>query len=135
VEIGSAAPEGAAASACAALLEALPAEVAGEPRRSVEPTDAPGAAWGDPAIVLTCGDQPPEGFDRTSACTTVNEVDWFLPEDEVAVDEVGDVTMTTLHREAFVRVELPEEYWPPAETMVDLADAVAENVEATGRCR
>jgi hypothetical protein len=135
VELDAEPPQGAAAEACADLLEALPDQVADQPAREVEPDTAPGAAWGDPPIVLTCTDEPPAGFGRTSTCTTANGVDWYLPEEQVTVEEVGKVTMTTVHREAFVRVELPPEHWPPATTMVDLAEAISENLEATGRCR
>jgi hypothetical protein len=135
VEVEPPAVEGVVAERCDELAAALPDRVAGLERREVEPSDAAAAAWGDPPVVLICGGEAPDGFDRTATCTTVNGVDWYLPAEQVAVDDPGDVTMTTVNREAFVRVRLPEEYWPPAETMVDLADAVSSILEATGRCR
>ena len=135
MEVDPPALEGEAADRCAALVEALPGSVAGLERREVEPAGAVAAAWGDPPVVLTCGDEPPEGFDRLATCTTVNDVDWYIPEEQVEVDDPGDVTMTTVNREAFVQVRLPGEHWPPAATMADLADAVSSTLEATGQCQ
>ncbi|WP_162529832.1 DUF3515 domain-containing protein [Nocardioides caldifontis] len=131
VEVDPPEPEGRAAAACASLVDALPQQVADLDPREVEPADALGAAWGDPAIVLTCDDQPPAGFDELSSCTTVEDVDWYLPEEQVEVDDPGDVTMSTVNREAFVHVQLPAEHWPPATAMVDLADAISSTLEVS----
>lgn len=124
--------DGATARTCDALVEALPETVADQPAREVSPADVPGAAWGDPPIELVCGVPRPEGFDRVSTCTTVNDVDWFVPEEQL--DRRGDLTMTVVNREVYVEVRLPEEHWPPATTLADLADAVRESVPATGAC-
>ena len=135
VEVDPPAVDGTTAERCAALVDALPDRVADLERRELEPADAVAAAWGDPPVVLTCGDEPPEGFDRLATCTTVNDVDWYIPAEQVEVDDPGDVTMTTVNREAFVQVRLPEEHWPPATTMADLSEAVTSTLEATGRCQ
>jgi hypothetical protein len=89
-----------AETACTALLAALPDSVADQPRREVEPADAWGAAWGDPAIVLRCGGPAPAGFDDVAACTTVNGVDWFVDEDAVEAlrGEAGSLPMSTVNR-------------------------------------
>ncbi len=119
---------------CRRLLDALPDAVADQQARTVQPADAWGAAWGDPPIVLTCGGPRPAGFTRTSSCTTVNGVDWFIPEEQLGTSEPTDLTMTTVYREQYVEVRLPKEYWPPATTLADLSRAVRKNVAATGGC-
>ena len=42
-------------SACDTLARQLPQRLADLPRAEVTPTDADGAAWGDPPMTLTCG--------------------------------------------------------------------------------
>ncbi len=65
---------------CAALLNRLPATLLG---RKLGTTDAAGAAvWGDPAIVLRCGVEPPGP--SADACVTVNNVDWLFRENTSA---------------------------------------------------
>ncbi len=120
--------------ACRSLLQALPDNVADQPARPVEPDDGWAAAWGDPAIVLTCGGAAPEGFRRTSTCTTVNDVDWFIPEEQLESDVAVELTMTTVNRAQFVEVTLPAEYSPPATALADLSEAVSGSIEATGSC-
>jgi len=121
-----------AARSCQALVVALPETVADQARRDVAPADVLGAAWGDPAIELVCGVGSPDAFDRTSTCTTVNDVDWFIPEEQL--DEQGDLTMTVVNREQYVEVRMPAEHWPPADTLADLADAVKQTLPSTGTC-
>lgn len=120
--------------ACRDLIEALPDTVADQPRRDTDPADGWGAAWGDPPIVLTCGGPRPDGFIRTSACTTVNDVDWFIPEEQLEAGSASDLTMTTVYREQYVEVRLPAEHWPPATTLADLSEAVTDHIAATGSC-
>ena len=43
------------AAACEAFADDLPDTLGDEERVDVEPADAPAAAYGDPAIVVTCG--------------------------------------------------------------------------------
>jgi hypothetical protein len=99
----------------------------------VTPDDGWAAAWGDPPVVLRCGVGVPAEFDAVAPCTTVDDVDWYLPDEPP--DEVSEVTMTTVYREPAVEVVLPVEHWPPANTMVDLAPVLEEHTERTGRCR
>jgi Protein of unknown function (DUF3515) len=135
VHIDASRPSAAAQGPCRRLLGSLPAQVADQSARKVEPTDAWGAAWGDPPIVLTCGGAAPRGFGRASTCTTVNGVDWYLPEDQLEPGGApSDVTMTTVHRAAYVQVRLPAEYWPPATALADLSAAVKAAVPPTGHC-
>jgi hypothetical protein len=134
VEVDAPLPAAADRAACHDLLDALPENVADQPLRPVEPQGAWAAAWGDPAIVLTCGGSAPEGFRRTSSCTTVNGVDWFIPEEQLETTEAVDLTMTTVHRDQFVQVRMPAKYWPPAATLADLSGAVRGSIDADGAC-
>ena len=73
----------------------------------------------------------PDGFDRTSICTTVDDVDWYVP--EAQLEQQGDLVMTLVNREQYVEVRMPAEYWPPATTLADLGPAVS-TLPATGSC-
>ncbi len=119
------------AAACARLVDALPEQVADQDRREVD-TRGIGAAWGDPAIVLLCGVPAPESFEPTSMCTTVDGVDWFIPEEQLEAQ--GDLVMTVVNRQQHVEVRLPSEYWPPATALADLSSTIAEAFEPTGSC-
>ena len=126
------APEGDVPPACTELLARLPLAVADQPRRDVEPADAPGAAWGAPAITLLCGVEEPAGFDDVASCLTVSGVDWFIPTEQLEAQ--GDLTMTTVNREVHVEVRLPAAYFPPATTLADLARPVRRSIPATDQC-
>ncbi len=116
---------------CRSLLDALPRSVADLPARETEPADGWGAAYGDPAVVLRCGVGEPDGFDAVAACTTVEGIDWYVPD---VPPEQGDVVVTTVHRVPAVELRLPAVHWPPAAALVDLAGTVREHTERTGRC-
>ncbi len=120
---------------CEDLVADLPDTVADLERRDVEPPGATGAAWGDPAIVLTCGVGRPRDYDPANGCTTVNEVDWYIPFPQLDANGEQDLTMTTIKRDVAVRVVLPGEHWPPATTLADLSPAITEHTRAMGRCR
>ena len=120
-------------AACARFLDKVPEKVGDQERRKVEPDDAPAAAWGDPAIVVTCGVGMPKDFDRFSPCQEVNGIGWYIP-DEALYDEVSDVQMTTIGIEPAVRIDLPAEYRPPAAVLVEVSDVVKETLTQTRRC-
>jgi hypothetical protein len=124
---------GAQQRTCTTLVDALPQQVDGADRRAVEPTDAPAAAWGDPPIVLRCGVPMPEEFDEFATCQETNGVGWFIPDEEITGEPTA-VTMTTIGRDVNVEVELPEDHWPPANAMVDLADAVKGSTTLRDPC-
>jgi hypothetical protein len=127
-------PETADRAPCRELLGALPDSVADQQRRSTDPEDAWGAAWGDPPIVLACGVEAPRSYDETATCTTVNGVDWFFPENLLDGEGRGDLTLTTVNREPYVELRLPVDYWPPATALADLSDTVRRTTDATGSC-
>lgn len=119
---------------CEHLVAALPAQVADLERRETEPADALGAAWGDPAIVLTCGVGRPAGYDPANGCTTVDGVDWYIPTEQLDANGERDLTMTTIERAVAVEVVMPGQHWPPATTLADLSGVVADHTRRTGRC-
>ena len=136
VPIGSPTLEAADRAACTDLVDALPDTVADELRRPVDPEDALGAAYGDPAIVLVCGADMPADFDEFSPCVEVDGVGWYVPVDEMG-DQPTSVTMTTIGFRPAVQVTVPEAYWrqgAPA-AQVDLAPAIRRTLTRESRCR
>jgi hypothetical protein len=133
VPVDAPTPEGEAARSCAALVDDLPGTVADLDRREVEAGDAPAAAWGDPAIVLTCGVGPPRGLDELATCQETNGVGWFIPEAQIT-GEPEDIVMTTIDRVPRVQVRLPEDHWPPAAAMSNLAKAIKAHTRQTKPC-
>jgi len=136
VTIDAPAPSGTAGDRCAALVEALPDDVADQHRRLVSPAAAPGAAWGDPPIVLTCGGD--WKADPGAPCMDVNGVGWTAPEAQVLdlnrADQAGPATLTTYGWSPAVRVQVPADYNPPAAVMVDLASAIKETLHRDRAC-
>ena len=122
-------------AACERILAHLPGTLAGEPRRTVSPADALGAAWGDPAIVLTCGVGVPEEFDELSTCVEANGVDWFVPAGQVADDSL-DVTFSTAGYRPVVELLVPAEYRPEggAAAIAELAEALEGELENVQPC-
>ena len=120
-------------SACARFLDVVPEKVSDERQRNTEPDDALGAAWGDPPIVVTCGVDMPEDFDAFSACEEVDGVGWFIP--ETAYTETDeDVSITTIGWSPAVRIDLPAEYRPPADVLVEIGAAVKKTLTQTKPC-
>jgi hypothetical protein len=133
VSLDAPALSGTDARACRALVDALPDRVDDLPRVDVDPGDGFGAAWGDPAIELRCGVPAPEGFDRFATCQVTNGVGWYIPESQ-QTGRPGPVTMTTVGRAQNVEVRIPEDYFPPANTMVDLAPALKRTIREVRPC-
>ena len=100
---------GADRAACEALVADLPDTLAGETRAEVEPNGGPGAAWGDPAYVLTCGVPEPEDYEPTAECSVINSVGWYVPDDQLT-DQAEDATPIALTRTPYVEVRVPADY-------------------------
>jgi uncharacterized protein DUF3515 len=122
-------------AACTAFLAALPQRLAGQERRPVTPDDAPVAAWGDPAITVTCGVGPPAGFDRFSACQVADGVGWFVPPAQVD-DQDADATLTAAGYRPRVALHLPADYRPEgaAAAVTGLSGPVKRHLERVRRC-
>ena len=114
----------------------LPDAVAGEQGREVTPADALGAAWGDPAIVLTCGVEMPAEFDEFATCVEANGVDWFVPAEQVE-DDSRDVTFSTAGYRPIVELRVPAEYRPEggAAALAELAKPLRKRLELVQACR
>ena len=95
-------PEPEVDAACPALMGALPLDLAGEPSRRVD-SDTPYAyAWGDPATVLVCGVDRPEGFTVGVGLVQINGVQWYV---DTADPEV--TVWTAVDRAVYVEVQVP----------------------------
>lgn len=135
VEVDSSSVNVADRATCETFLENVPATLVGQERRDVEPADALAAAWGDPAITLTCGVSLPADFDRFATCVEADGVGWFVPVAESS-DQSSDVTLTAAGYRPIVRVELPASYRPEGAATVisELAQPVKDGLELVDRC-
>ncbi|MEE6272966.1 DUF3515 family protein [Georgenia sp. MJ206] len=126
---------------CGEVLQALPHVLADGERRSI--TSQATAAWGEPAITLRCGVEPPGP--TTERCLTVeadgSEVDWIALEgDDEALPEharqgQGTWVFLTYGRVPAIEVVVPVERAgdQPTGVLVDLARAV-ELAPASRHC-
>lgn len=121
-------------AACDAFLAALPDALDGLAERDdLSPADAPARAWGDPAVVVTCGVDMPDDFDEFSSCEEVNGVGWY-GEPDALTDQESDLELTTIGFTPNVRLEVPAERRPPVGPWVDVSNAVKQTLERTSRC-
>lgn len=138
VEIDAPAMSDSDAAACRKLVEDLPGEVAGQQSRPVSGDTGLGAAWGDPAIVLTCGVPLPPDFNDTSTCIEAAGVGWYVP-DEVLLsdDQTKDVTMTAVGYRPRVQVFLPGSYRPDGfpNTAAEIGAVVDRDLRLAERCK
>lgn len=124
------------AAACEAFADALPDTLADEERVDIEPADAPAAAYGDPAIVVTCGADEPEGFAPGAQCELVNDVPWYIPSEQYDDPDL-DLVITSAWHEPRVQVVMPAELRGnalEAGIMAGLSPLVAEHLRETGTC-
>ena len=104
------------ASACAAFVTSLPAELAkGVRRRPVSLTPGAVAAWGDPAVVLRCG---------VPAGNTLDEPYVFDGVSWAVHDDGATRRWTTFGRKVEVEVVVPDSYDAQAELLITLSPAV-----------
>jgi len=122
-------------AACEAFVDDLPATLSGEDPVETEPKDPLGAAYGDPAIVVVCGVDVPDGFDETSACEEANRVGWYAPPEQYD-DQSADVTIFAVTYRPVVELRLPSDYRPAglAAALAELAAPVKRNLEKVQDC-
>lgn len=109
---------------CAAVMVALPGEMAGYQLRDT--TSQATAAWGDPSkAILRCG--VPAPGPTTDPCAEVNGIDWVLREG----DETW--TATTYGREPAVEVIFNPNEVASSTVLVQLENAVSK-IEQTAQC-
>jgi hypothetical protein len=129
---------GGVARQCAAVVTAAPRRVAGQSPRDITPKSRFAAAWGDPAIVLTCSGTAPSALSPTSQCFRVDSVDWLVTQDGKEIDPsvplTGDLDFTTVGRSAYVEMLVPDAYQPAADALVDVSRAIKSATTATNPC-
>jgi hypothetical protein len=117
LELDPVTPSPGTSAYCERLDGVLPAAVADQPLRRVEPESA-GHAWGDPAIVLRCGVPEPAALRPDSRLADVDGIGWL---DE----ERGDaIVFTTVGQDVDVEVTVPSAYKPEADALADLSSAL-----------
>jgi Protein of unknown function (DUF3515) len=127
--------EGSERATCTRFVADLPGELADEDGRSLAGDEALGAAWGNPPIVLTCGGDLPDDFDRFAECVEANGVGWFVPA-EAEADQSSPATVTAAGYRPLVRVTVPGDYRPEgvAAIIAELARPVRDHLELVDRC-
>jgi hypothetical protein len=123
-------PPPAVAERCAHLNNLLPQRlvIAGQAAltpRVVSPVTPLVHAWGNPAVVLSCGVPKPAGYSaRSSELTAVNGVRWF---EQISPDVV---TWTAIRADAssgdtvYLRLVVPSSYQGQGGFLVDLTEPV-----------
>ncbi|WP_210502556.1 DUF3515 domain-containing protein [Nocardioides xinjiangensis] len=116
-------------AACEALVAALPDTLAGQDRVDVRPDGALGAAWGDPAYVLTCGVAEPSDYEPTAECSVIKGVGWYVTDEQLR-DPGGDATPIALSLRPYVEVRVPADYRTEGidRALADLAPALREHL-------
>jgi hypothetical protein len=114
---------------CETLVADLPETLAGQDRVDVEPADALGAAWGDPAYVLTCGVPEPDDYEPTAECNVIDGVGWYVPDDQLS-DLSADATPIALSLRPYVEVSVPADYRTEGidRALAELAPALREHL-------
>ena len=122
-------------AACEALVDDLPDTLGGELRRSVDEDGGIGAAWGDPAYVLTCGVPEPSDYEPTAECSDVKGVGWYVS-DEQAADLRVDVTPIALTRTPYVELLVPPRYRTDGidQALAELAPVLKKHLAAGRDC-
>lgn len=129
-------------AACEAFVADLPDVLAEQGRVEVEPDDALGAGYGDPAITVTCGVPVPDGFDQTSRCDEVNGVGWYVP-DGSDDDRTTDLRLSVPGYRPVVELVVPADYRPEdpnigdattASALATLSTVVADHLALEQRC-
>jgi hypothetical protein len=105
-------------AACALLDQALPETVLDQVQRPTTPQSPTTAAWGDPEIVLTCGVGRPAARAPGAQLFDIQGITWF------AEELTAGTRFTSEGRIANVRVDVPDDYRPEAEALIDLAPAI-----------
>jgi len=129
---------GQAAVTCRELLGKLPPALGDATRRTVDGGSDRTAAYGDPAISLTCGGPQ---FDPAAAPTSdpeegyygLSNVCWY------AIRTPVGTTWSTMDRETTVTVQVPSPYDAPAQRVIVLSDAILATIptvaEVPAGCR
>ncbi len=119
---------------CEDFIRVLPDEVGGLAPREVTPPNGLSAAWGDPAVIVTCGGLMPPEFTDDSACEEIAGVGWFTPEDQLK-DPGVDAQVTTIGIEPLVSVLIPaKQRGDAAAILTDLAPHIRSKMFISDPC-
>jgi hypothetical protein len=105
------------AAACRVLMSHLPGALRDRPRRPVTAGPDQNAAYGDPAITLTCG-VPPVSLPAGADVYGLSGVCWYSQPDG------GGTAWTTVDRETPVRVTVPGAYHSPGQWVIEFSAPV-----------
>jgi hypothetical protein len=105
---------------CRALLSQLPEQVRHLPRRAVTAGHEQNAAYGEPALTLSCGGSTPTGFPDEEIVYQLNNVCWRK-------DPASSV-WTTIDREVPVHVTVPAGLEGPGQWVTAFSGTVTATV-------
>jgi hypothetical protein len=118
------------AEVCLAVTSQLPATVRNLASRKVSAGPEQNAAFGEPALTVSCGVTQPK------TCATMTDVEGCVPMDTELLlmnrvcwyaDRQGQASVfTTMDREVAVRVSVPSNYEQPAQWANEFSDIVVE---------
>jgi Protein of unknown function (DUF3515) len=121
-------------ASCREFIRTLPDKLAGRDPRETSPPDGFAAAWGDPAIVVSCGGNMPSEYDSAAACEEIAGIGWFVPADQLT-DLSVDAQVTTIGIEPIVSVRLPATSRADAAgVLTEIAPALKARLTATAPC-
>ncbi|MCM0677320.1 DUF3515 domain-containing protein [Micromonospora phytophila] len=106
---------------CRALLSQLPPTVKDLQQRPVTAGPEQNAAYGDPALTLTCGGAEPT-VGATDDVWLVNKVCWY------AKEETDATVLTTVDRETAVAVRVPRSYGQALQWVSPISDTIVASV-------
>jgi hypothetical protein len=106
------------AAACRDLVTRLPLTLRERGRRPVTAGADQNAAYGDPAITVSCG-VPPPSIPVGADVYTLSGVCWY------AGPGAGATVWTTLDRDIPVRVTVPDSYESPGQWVIEFSTPVA----------
>lgn len=109
------------ATVCRALLSQLPPTIRDLKQRPVTAGAEQNAAYGDPALTLTCG-VPAVAVGHTDDIWLVNGVCWY------ATERPESTVLTTVDREVPVRVDVPRAYEQPLQWLAPISETTLTSV-------
>lgn len=113
------------ATVCRALTSQLPPKVRDLAQRPVTAGAEQNAAYGDPALTVACGVAEP-AVPPTDDVWMVDKVCWY------AVEQSGATVLTTVDREAAVRVTVPGAYEQPLQWVGAISDTIVASIPSAG---
>ncbi|MCX4094016.1 DUF3515 domain-containing protein [Nocardia sp. alder85J] len=129
--LGSVSAPAATGPACTTLLPALPGALGGYDRAELaQPAPPATVAWqpadGGDAIVLRCGLDRPQEFDKAAALQIVDGVTWFELRDRTANASSG--TYFAVDRGTYIALTLPDHAGPTP--LQEVSDTIAKVLPA-----